>query len=213
MLKTCLCAGVQFVPDVDLAIRRRIINGLKTHPLRQQFTVSGPEPARLWLGRYHKADEAGLVFERQAGFNCGLTLDDVGHISVGMDAIHECLLDLFSLVLMQANIGTVLPECSREVFCLSRRFSSPTDGYQTAPGRNSSRFSPRPSSCMTTLSTRKLGHSHGHLPSPRTSHRLTPLTPAETGRRTRSANTAKALTTQVTALARSEPRPRSADST
>ena len=107
MLKTCLCAGVQFVPDVDLAIRRRIINGLKTHPLRQQFTVSGPEPARLWLGRYHKADEAGLVFERQAGFNCGLTLDDVGHISVGMDAIHECLLDLFSLVLMQADIGTV----------------------------------------------------------------------------------------------------------
>ena len=107
MLKTCLCAGVQFVPDVDLAIRRRIINGLKTHPLRQQFTVSGPEPARLWLGRYHKADEAGLVFEKQAGFNCGLTLDDVGHISIGMDAIHECLLDLFSLVLMQANIGTV----------------------------------------------------------------------------------------------------------
>ena len=107
MLKTCLCAGVQFVLDVDLAVRRRIIHGLKTHPLRQQFTVSGPEPARLWLSRYHKADEAGLVFERQVGFNFGLTLDDVGHISIGMDAIHECLLDLFSLVLMQSNIGTV----------------------------------------------------------------------------------------------------------
>ena len=107
MLKPCLGAGVQFVPDVDLAVRRRIIKGLKTHPLRQQFTDSGPEPVRLWLGRYHKADEAGLVFERQANFNCGLTLDDVGHISIGMDAIHECLFALFSLVLMQSNIGTV----------------------------------------------------------------------------------------------------------
>ena len=107
MLKTCLCAGVQFVPDVDLAIRRRIINGSKTHPLRQQFTIHGPEPARLWLGRYHKADEAGLVFQNQAGFDCGLSFDDVGHISIGMDAIHDCLLDLFGLILMQQNIGTV----------------------------------------------------------------------------------------------------------
>ena len=124
MLKTCLCAGVQFVPDVDLAVRRPIINGLKTHLLRQQFTVSRPEPARLWRGRYHKVDEAGLVFERQAGFNCGLSLDDVGHISIGMDAIHDCLLDLFSLVLMQSNIGTVkvprvLPEL--KIFKPNRR--------------------------------------------------------------------------------------------
>ena len=61
-----------------------------------------------WLSRYHKADQAGIVFEQQVGFNCGLTLDDMGHISVGMDAMHECLLELLDLVLMKDHITTVI---------------------------------------------------------------------------------------------------------
>ena len=82
--------------------------GLKTHPLRQQFAESGFESPRQWLTRYHKADQAGIVFEQQVDFNCGLTFDDMGHISIGMDVIHECLLELLDLVPMKAHITTII---------------------------------------------------------------------------------------------------------
>ena len=38
-LKLELCSGEEWIPDIDLALRRRIINNNKTHPLRQQFTT------------------------------------------------------------------------------------------------------------------------------------------------------------------------------
>ena len=134
MLKLTLCSGVEFVPDVDLATRRRVVNGLKTHPLRQQFTHLGLEAARLWLSRYSKADEAGLAFEKQAGFSCGMVFDDNGHISIAMDCMHEALFETFNLVLMQSEVKTKavpriipelkifernrrLPACTWERFC------------------------------------------------------------------------------------------------
>ena len=91
LLKVSLCAGLEFVPDMDLAVRRRVVNGVKTHPLKQQFTATGLEPARLWLARYKRADEAGRAFQAQVGFDCGLIFDDVGHISIAMDCLHPAL--------------------------------------------------------------------------------------------------------------------------
>ena len=46
--------------------------------------------------------------EQQVGFNCGLTFDDMGHISIGMDAIHKCPLALIDLVLMKDHITTII---------------------------------------------------------------------------------------------------------
>ena len=43
----------------------------------------------------------------------------LGHISIGMDAIHDCLLDLLSLVLMQSNINPTLALSRSLVFCLT----------------------------------------------------------------------------------------------
>ena len=40
ILKSVLCSHSEVPPDIDLARRRRIINGNQTHPLRQQFTAS-----------------------------------------------------------------------------------------------------------------------------------------------------------------------------
>ena len=107
MLKSVLCFDSKFTPDIDLAQRQRIINGKPDHPLRQQFTESGLEPARIWLGRLRRADDAGMDFERRAGFDCGLTLDDMGQISVGTDAIHEAMKPAFDLVLMRMGAETV----------------------------------------------------------------------------------------------------------
>ena len=95
MLKSVLCSHSETTPDIDLAKRRRIINGDPNHPLRQQYTASGLEPDRIWLDRYRRADSAALDFEKRMGFRCGLDLDDMGHIDVATDAMHECLLDLF----------------------------------------------------------------------------------------------------------------------
>ena len=108
LLKVSLCAGLEFVPDIDLAVRRRVVNGVKTHPLKQQFTATGLEPARLWLARYKRADEAGRAFQAQVGFDCGLIFDDVGHISIAMDCLHPALHDIFGLVMMQRNMSTIL---------------------------------------------------------------------------------------------------------
>ena len=58
MLKSVLCSHSETTPDIDLARRKRIINGDQTHPLRQQFTASGLEPDRVWLDRYRRADSA-----------------------------------------------------------------------------------------------------------------------------------------------------------
>ena len=95
MLKSVLCSHSETTPDIDLAKRRRIINGDPNHPLRQQYTASGLEPDRIWLDRYRRADSAAIDFEKRMGFRCGLDLDDMGHIDVATDAMHECLLDLF----------------------------------------------------------------------------------------------------------------------
>ena len=108
LLKIALCAGLEFVPDIDLALRRRVVNGVKTHPLRQQFTITGLESARLWLARYKRADEAGRAFQAQVGFDCGLIFDDVGHISIAMDYLHPALHDIFGLVMMQRSMSTIL---------------------------------------------------------------------------------------------------------
>ena len=107
MLKQVLCEGSPFIPDVDLALRRRFIHGLKNHPLRQQVTKHGLEPGRLWLNRYRLADDAGIAFEQMAGFTCGMRLDDVAHISIGMDAIHHCLKPIMDLVMRQLGISTL----------------------------------------------------------------------------------------------------------
>ena len=78
MLKCCLCAGARFIPDVDLAVRHRIINGLKTHPLRQQFTESGLQSSRQWLSRYHEA-QSQFVFIRAAKVNlCSFLYNLIG---------------------------------------------------------------------------------------------------------------------------------------
>ena len=209
MLKTCLCAGVQFVPDVDLAIRRRIINGSKTHPLRQQFTVHGPEPARLWLGRYHKADEAGLVFQNQAGFDCGLSFDDVGHISIGMDAIHDCLLDLFGLILMQQNIGTVkvprvLPEL--RIFEPNRRLPDCTWPQFITVFTQAEHLFENSLTKKTWPVTRPLAIKSNLLS-------IDPSGPSSDGTKEKNANIARVHIGLVTALALSEPLLRSVDST
>ena len=109
MLKSILCFESDNAPDIDLAQRQRIINGNPSHPLRQQFTTTGLEPARLWLGRLKRADDAGRDFQRRIGFDCGLTLDDMGQISVATDAMHDALKHTFDLELMRrgAEIITV----------------------------------------------------------------------------------------------------------
>ena len=107
MLKSVLCSHSEITPDIDLARRRRIINGNQTHPLRQQFTASGLEPDRVWLDRYRRADSAALDFERRVGFKCELDLDDMGHIGVATDALHECLHDLFDAELVKLGADTI----------------------------------------------------------------------------------------------------------
>ena len=106
MLKSVLCSHSEITPDIDLARRRRIINGDQTHPLRQQFTASGLEPDRIWLDRYHRADSDALYFERRVDFKCELDLDDMGHISVATDALHECLHGLFDDELVKLGAET-----------------------------------------------------------------------------------------------------------
>ena len=108
LLKTSRCAGLEFVPDIDLALRRRVVNGVKTHPLRQQFTITGLESARLWLARYKRADEAGRAFQAQVGFDCGLIFDDVGQVSIAIDCLHPALHDIFGLVMVQRSVSTIL---------------------------------------------------------------------------------------------------------
>lgn len=107
IVKAELCANVTYVPDVDLAYRRRIVNGSKNHPLRQQYSAKGLETDRQWLNRYHRADAAGLRFQQQAGFDCHLELDDIGHISVAMDCIHPVLLPLLQLHMMHQQVDSV----------------------------------------------------------------------------------------------------------
>ena len=107
MLKSVLCTKSEITPDIDLAQRRRIINGDPNHPLRQQFTVSGLEPDRIWLDRYRRADYAALDFEKRVGFRCGLDLDDMGHIDVATDAMHECLKKLFDDELTKLGAETI----------------------------------------------------------------------------------------------------------
>lgn len=101
MLKSVLCSHANFVPDIDLAQRRRIINGDPHHPLCQQYTSTGLEPDRLLLDRLRRADAAGLDFQRRLGFSCGLDLDDIGLISIGEDSMHKAMRHEFNLVLMR----------------------------------------------------------------------------------------------------------------
>ena len=107
MLKSVLCTKSAVTPDIDLAKRRRIINGDPNHPLRQQYTASGLEPDRIWLDRYRRADYAALDFEKRVGFRCGLDLDDMGHIDVATDAMHECLKALFDNELVKLGAETI----------------------------------------------------------------------------------------------------------
>ena len=107
MLKSVLCSHSKVTPDIDLARRRRIVNGDHNHPLQQQFTASGLEPDRVWLDRYRQADSAALDFERRVGFKCELDFDDMGHIGVATDALHECLHSLFDDELVKRGAETI----------------------------------------------------------------------------------------------------------
>lgn len=54
-----------------------------------------------------RADDAGKDFEQRTGFDCGLTLDDMGQISVATDAMHDAMRPAFDLELMRLGANTI----------------------------------------------------------------------------------------------------------
>ena len=105
-LKLELCAGEEWIPDIDLALRRRIINNNKTHPLRQQYTTQ-LEPVRNWLERELRANQTAEQFEKQLGRSCGAVLDTVTRIGVAVDALHPCLLQPLDLAMIASGINSI----------------------------------------------------------------------------------------------------------